>query len=110
MSQRNDIPAKTMAQNSKYFAIFLSYSDAYPELSRKSRMELFAKIVNNFQPLIILPKSSILDVDWVGSEYTSDIINKCQKDFQFLPDLELSEVTLACKKSQRILKTNKYAI
>ena len=33
-------------------------------------MEIFAKIVNDFQPLIVFAKSSILDV-WQASEYAS---------------------------------------
>ena len=36
-----------------------------------SIIEPFEKIVNNFQPLFILAKDSILDV-WYGSEYASD--------------------------------------
>ena len=33
----------------------------------KSKMELFAKIINDFQPITIFAKSCIIDV-WVGSE------------------------------------------
>ena len=33
-------------------------------------MEIFEKIVNDFQQLAIFAKDSILDV-WLGSEYTS---------------------------------------
>ena len=36
-----------------------------------TKMEYFAKILNDFQPLTILGKRSILDV-WQGSEYNSD--------------------------------------
>ena len=41
--------------------------EAYSEPSGTSKMEVFAKIVNSCQPLIIFAKSSILDV-WLGSE------------------------------------------
>ena len=34
-------------------------------------MELFAKVVNDFQPLTIFAKSYILDV-WLDSEYASE--------------------------------------
>ena len=40
-------------------------------------MELFAKIMNSFQPLTILEKRSILDV-WQGSEYASVVTYKPQ--------------------------------
>ena len=40
---------------------------SYLEPSQLSKMKLFAKIVNSFQPLTILAKGSILDV-WLGSE------------------------------------------
>ena len=42
--------------------------------SRTSKMELFVEIVNDFQPLTIFAKSSILNVR-LGSEYTSEIFN-----------------------------------
>ena len=41
---------------------------AYSEPCCTSKMELFVKIVNGFEPLPISRKSSILDV-WRGSEY-----------------------------------------
>ena len=47
-------------------------SETYPEPWKTSEMELFAKIVNCFQPLTISVKSSISNV-WQGSEYTSEI-------------------------------------
>ena len=46
--------------------------EAYSEHWQQSQIELFAKIVNGFQPLIIFTKSSILDV-WQGSEYASGV-------------------------------------
>ena len=45
-------------------------SEAYSEPSQTSKIELFEKVVNGFQPLTIFEKSSILDV-WQGSEYAS---------------------------------------
>ena len=38
------------------------YPEAYSELWKLSKMEVFAKIVNGFQPITIFAKSSILDV------------------------------------------------
>lgn len=53
----------TVAQNAfeKYVTIndFLQNSKAYREFIQISKMELFAKKVNNFQPLTIFGKSSI---------------------------------------------------
>ena len=40
------------------------------QLSQAFKRELFAKIINDFQSLIIFVKSFILDA-WLGSEYTS---------------------------------------
>ena len=45
-------------------------TETYSEPSRISQMELFAKIVNGFQPLTIFARSSILDVR-LGFEYAS---------------------------------------
>ena len=42
--------------------ICLAIPDAYLEPCQEYKMELFAKIVNIFQPLTILTKNSILDV------------------------------------------------
>ena len=49
--------------------------DAYSEPSPRSKKELSAKIVNNFQPLTVFAKSSILHVR-TGSEYASEISEK----------------------------------
>ena len=70
MLQRQHIMLKrwmtTVAQNAfeKYVTIndFLQNSKAYREFIQISKMELFAKKVNNFQPLTIFGKSSIWDV------------------------------------------------
>ena len=40
-------------------------TETYLELSQRSKTEPFAKIINSFKELTILPKSSILDV-WLG--------------------------------------------
>ena len=45
-------------------------------------MELFAKIVKNFRPFTIYPKTFILDV-WKGSGYASEV-----KDVSFLNQFE----------------------
>ena len=45
-------------------------SEAYSEPGQTSKMELFAKIVRGFQPLIFYAKSSVLDVS-LGSGYAS---------------------------------------
>ena len=42
-------------------------------------MELFVKIVNGFQSLIVFAKSSVLDV-WLGSENVSEIFILSQDD------------------------------
>ena len=55
---------KLISQFSQYII------EAYSELSVKSKMELFVKIVNDFKLLIIFTKISITDV-CLGSEYTS---------------------------------------
>ena len=49
------------------------YPEAYSELCKLCKMEVFAKIVNGFQLITIFAKSSFLDV-WQGSEYAT--INK----------------------------------
>ena len=49
----------------------------YSELSQKSKMELFAKIVNGWKLLTNFAKSSILDT-WLGSEYASAYLDLFQ--------------------------------
>ena len=44
--------------------------EAYWEHSRTSKIELFAKLVNDSQPLHIFAKNSVLDV-WLGCEDAS---------------------------------------
>ena len=46
-------------------------AEAYLEPSQASKIEIFAKIVNGFQPLFIFTIRSILDV-WIDSEYVSE--------------------------------------
>ena len=46
--------------------------EAYLEPCQTSKMELFAKIVNDWKPLSIFAKRSILEF-WPGSEYSSGI-------------------------------------
>ena len=43
-------------------------TEPYLQPSQTYKMELFAKIVNGFQPLIVFTKRSSLDV-WLRSEY-----------------------------------------
>ena len=57
---------------------YIIETETYSEPSGTSKMKLFAKIVDNFQPLTILEKTSIVDV-WPGSKYASD-----QDGFSFL--------------------------
>ena len=52
--------------NFEHIGFFWS-SGAYSEHSRISKMRLFEKIVNGFQPLTIFAKNSTLDV-WLASE------------------------------------------
>ena len=44
------------------------YSEAYSEHCQTSKMERFEKIIEDFEPLTIFAKRSILYV-WQGSEY-----------------------------------------
>ena len=46
-------------------------SETYSEASQAPKMELFAKILEGFQPLTVFEKNSVLDV-WLGSEYASE--------------------------------------
>ena len=46
-------------------------TEAYLELSQTSRMEFFAKMINDWKPLTILSKSYILDIG-LRSEYASE--------------------------------------
>ena len=46
------------------------YSEAYLEHCQRSKMELFEKIIEGFEPLTIFEKRSILNF-WQGSEYAS---------------------------------------
>ena len=61
----------------------LSKSGAYSEPYQTSKMELFAKIVNDFQPLTIFAKSSVVDV-WQGSLAIFTGSNWFQKFFEKL--------------------------
>ena len=45
-------------------------SEAYSELNRESKMDVFAKPANGWKPLTTFTKSSILDVR-LDSEYAS---------------------------------------
>ena len=49
--------------------------EAYAEPCRTSKMEVFAKIVDDLKPLTIFTKHYILDV-WQGFEYACVIRNK----------------------------------
>ena len=51
-------------------------SEAHLELSQTSEIELFVKSLNNWKPLTISIKSSILDV-WLGAEYVSALFFLC---------------------------------
>ena len=51
------------------------WSGAYSEPSQISRMELFLKITNDFQPLTIFAENSVLD-DWRASECASVYLQK----------------------------------
>ena len=42
--------------------------ETYSQPSQTSKMEVFIKIVNGFQPFTVFIKSSILDI-WLGYEY-----------------------------------------
>ena len=46
------------------------HNEGYSEHCQTSKMELFEKIIENFESLTIFEKRSILNV-WQGSEYAS---------------------------------------
>ena len=48
------------------------YTEAYSEPKRKSKMDLLKKIINDWKPLNIFVKNSILDIR-LGFEYAFDI-------------------------------------
>ena len=54
-------------------------SEVYSEPSQTSKMQFFAKIVEDFESLIIFVKCSISDVQ-LGSEYTYEVSNGCIGD------------------------------
>ena len=55
-------------KNNRYHVfMWMLTSFFFWETSRTSKTELFAKVVNSFQPVTIFAKRSILDV-WLGSE------------------------------------------
>ena len=45
-----------------YITTSFDILETYSEHSQRFKMELFAKIMNGFQPITIFAKSSILDV------------------------------------------------
>ena len=49
-------------------------------------MELFTKVVKNWNPLTICEKTSILDI-WQGSKYASELASKL-KDVSFVNQFE----------------------
>ena len=51
-------------------------TEAYSELSQKSKMDIFAKILNNFQLLFTFEKSAVQNV-WQGFIYTTGIRPFC---------------------------------
>ena len=53
--------------------IWSHWLETYPEPFETSKMECFAKIVNEFYTLTVFTKRSILDI-WQGSEYASDFL------------------------------------
>ena len=63
-------------------SIFRNSSEAYSEPCETSKMDFFAKIINDFQPPNIFGKSSILDV-WQGSEYLSALIKQENIELSF---------------------------
>ena len=52
------------------FIFMVYWTEAYSEPCQTSKMDLFAKIFDEWKQLTIFEKSSILDV-WSGSEYAS---------------------------------------
>ena len=60
--------------------MFHTFSEAYTEASRTSKMECFTKLGNCWKPLIVYAKTSTSDV-WQGSEYTSAISSLKRSSF-----------------------------
>ena len=54
----------------KFLRAIFYETETYSELCQTSKMNSFTKTVNDFQPITIFSKSSILDV-WQRSEYAS---------------------------------------
>ena len=48
----------------------INWKEVYSEPCKTSDVELFAKLINSWKPLIFFNKSAVLDVD-KDSEYTS---------------------------------------
>ena len=65
-------PRGNLVSHQVLLVLFISIdrSEGISEPSRTPKMEPFLKMFNDFQPLNILAKHSILDV-WLGSEYAS---------------------------------------
>ena len=65
-------PRGNLVSHQVFMVLFISIdrSEATSESSRTPKMESFLKMFNDFQPLNILAKHSILDVR-LGSEYAS---------------------------------------
>ena len=61
-------------------------SEANSQPCQTFKMELFARIVKNWNPFTICAKASILDI-WQGSEYASELASKL-KDVSFWNQFE----------------------
>ena len=71
---RNDT-WNSVSRNSTLILMFYLpryYTEAYSEPKRKSKMDLLKKIINDWKPLNIFVKNSILDIR-LGFEYAFDI-------------------------------------
>ena len=81
----------------------IKISETFSEPSQTSKTELFAKIINNWKPLTIFTKSSILDVR-LGSEYASELNWLNWISLSILGNRYLSSYTLLILSSTWIYK------
>ena len=72
-----NMKSKTGPRASRTISKSIANSDPYWEPTQKSKIKLFAKAINAWNPLFISIKSFILDV-WLGSEYVSVISSKLE--------------------------------
>ena len=61
--------------NARFYLVSILFIELYSEPSQISKMEIFAKIVNSFQPLTISAKIFILDISQVSTHSSVTAMN-----------------------------------